>query len=195
MQTIQRHQFSRPPSPGFNANPANSILSQLSSGGRKPTGPLSTYTRILAPALLTSVLWSHVSIGMMAALAATFIAISGLILLQRLPAKQTDKSNWATSVGFGEQIWLNRLAVPIPPQLGARITTLYVVFWLGSLIALLGGATASPILTATGLAVTYCSQFVCFHKLVQLFKQMKDKAPLYRFWLSVPFNDNSKSAR
>lgn len=193
MQTNQRHQFSRPRPTGFSAHRPNSGLSNLSSGGRMPAGALSTYTKIIAPALLTATLWSHVSLGMMTAIVATSLAIVCLILLQRIPAKRNGKCGWAKSVGLGERIWLNRLSVPIPSQLGARITTLYVVFWLGSLIALLGGATASPVLAATSLAVAYCTQFVCFHKLIQLFRQMKDKAPLYRFWLATPGNDNARA--
>ena len=107
----------------------------------------------------------------------------------------SKKPSWASAVSYGERIWLNRLNTPIPDKLSARITTLFLVYWLGALIAYSGGITTSLVLTGTGLAVAYSAQLVCFQKLAVLFEQMKDKSPLYQFWSSTPDNDNSgKSA-
>lgn len=161
--------------------------------GRSPNGALATYLKIVAPWLLAAALWLHIWLGLLtAALLAIGLSIS-LVALQRLTIGNYGSLTWAKTIGFGERIWLNRLFVPIPEQLGARITTLYVVFWLGAAIALLGGATASWLLTASGLVVAFCAQIVCFRKLIELFHQMKSKTPLYHFWSAAPVNDNTKA--
>lgn len=193
MQTKQRHQYTRAQPGGFSAHPANAVLLHLRSGETPPSGSLSTYVKILAPGLVTAALWSHVWIGFTPALVIAFLAVVALIAIPRLQRVNGAAPSWANRVSFGERIWLNRLLVPIPPQLGARITTLYLVFWLGVLVALLGGITASAVLALTGLIVAHSAQFVCFRKLVQLFNQMKTGVPLYKFWSAAAGNDNGRA--
>ncbi|MET1415308.1 DUF6653 family protein [Roseibium sp. HPY-6] len=163
--------------------------------GRPPNGALATYLKIISPGILVAALWSHIWLGLMTAALLAIGLSFVLVAFQRLRFERYGNLTWAKSVGFGERIWLNRLFVPVPEQLGARITTLYVVFWLGASIALLGGSTASWVLTSSGLVVAYCAQFVCFRKLIELYHQMKSKAPLYDFWATVPVNDNTKAKR
>lgn len=191
MQTPER-QFHQVQPAHHRGHPANSVLGNLrSTGGGKPANARATYAKILAPALLSLAIWSHLWVGMAAASALTILSLAGLIFLQRQRTFEPQKPSWAAAVGYGERIWLNRLHTPIPDKLSARITTLYLVYWLGAVIAYAGGITTSIVLTGTGLTVAYSAQLVCFQKLVLLFEQMKEKSPLYQFWSSEPDNDNS----
>ncbi|MEO1112082.1 MAG: DUF6653 family protein [Pseudomonadota bacterium] len=191
MQTPER-QFHQVQQAHHRGHPANSVLGTLrTTGSGKPASARATYAKILAPALLSLAIWSHIWIGTYAAFALTALVLAGLLFLQRRRMVAPRKPSWATAVGFGERIWLNRLHTPIPDKLSARITTLYLVYWLGAVIAYTGGITTSLVLTGTGLAVAYSAQLVCFQKLAALFDQMKDKSPLYQFWSSASDNDNS----
>ena len=133
---------------------------------------------------------------------AVLLSIAGLAVLAGLTKlvgsashRISRKIGWANQVGFGEKIWLNRLLLPVPPGINYRLTTLYVVFWLGVLVAALGSLSAMPILSVTGLAVAYAAQLVWFGKLIELYRIMKDRNPLYRFWTAVPANDNLREVR
>lgn len=191
MQTPER-QFHQVQQAHHRGHPANSVLGNLrTTGGGKPAGARATYAKILAPALLSLAIWSHIWVGSSAAIALTALALAGLLFLQRQRMVVPKKPSWASAVGFGERIWLNRLHTPIPDKLSARITTLYLVYWLGAVIAYSGGITTSLVLTGTGLVVAYSAQLVCFQKLAALFDQMRDKSPLYQFWSSASDNDNS----
>ena len=148
--------------------------------------------------MLTGLLWTQVWIG---TTGAVLLSIAGLAVLAGLTklvggASQRigRKTGWANQVGFGEKIWLNRLLLPVPPGINYRLMTLYAVFWLGVLVAGLGSLTAMPILSITGLAVAYAAQLVWFGKLIDLYRIMKDRNPLYRFWTAEPANDNMRRA-
>ena len=191
MQTPER-QFHQVQPAHHRGHPANSVLGTLrTTGSGKPASARATYIKILAPALLSLSIWSHIWVGTYAALALTVLSLAVLLFLQRQRMVGPRKPSWANAVGYGERIWLNRLHTPIPDKVSARITTLYLGYWLGAVIAYSGGITTSPVLTVTGLAVAYSAQLVCFQKLAALFEQMKDKSPLYQFWSSAPDNDNA----
>lgn len=140
--------------------------------------------------MLTAALWTQIWLGFWSALLVAIAVLVFVIALPKLIGETGKNSDWAKQVSFGEKIWLNRLFLPVPASDSARLTTLYLVFWMGSLIALLGGFLTSSILSLTGLFVAYAAQFVSFGKLVQLYRTMKEKTPLYRFWTAVPQNDN-----
>nr|MEC9417607.1 DUF6653 family protein [Pseudomonadota bacterium] len=190
MQTTQRHPspLARPALKDANGLRAPVLLPKAATG--KPAPALATFMKILAPGMLTGALWTQAWLGVWGALLLAFAVLAGVIAVPRLVGETGKASSWAKRVSFGEKIWLNRLFLPVPATDSARITTLYLVFWMGGLIALLGGFLSSPILSLTGLAVAYAAQFVSFGKLIQLYQTMKDKTPLYRFWTAVPHNDN-----
>jgi len=190
MQTSHRYRFPNVQHPQDSAYPASSSLLHLRSGSSAPASPLTVLAKTAAPALLTAILWLQGWIGTTASITVAILALAALIALPRLQAASSGQENWAAKICFGERIFLNRLLIPIPSTLGARITTLYLVFWAGLIIALMGGVSASVLLSVTGLVVAYSAQLVYFQKLIELFRQMNDKVPLYRFWSSVPGNDN-----
>jgi uncharacterized protein DUF6653 len=191
MQTHERN-FSPVIGKGrLNAAAVNPPLLMLKRGAIKPAGAIATYAKIVSPALITFALWSHLWVGTAASVAMALIAVSAIVAISRKSGQTQKSRSWAVRVSFGERIWLNRLHIPIPSELNAKLTVLYLAFWTGTLVALSGGFTASVILTATGLIVAYSAMTVYFQKLVQLYRTMKEKEPLYRFWTSFAENDNT----
>lgn len=190
MQTSQRHPspLARPALKNANGLRAPVLLPKAATG--KPAPALATFMKILTPGMLTAALWTQIWLSFWSALLVAIAVLVFVIALPKLIGETGKNSGWAKQVSFGEKIWLNRLFLPVPASDSARLTTLYLVFWMGSLIALLGGFLTSPILSLTGLIVAYAAQFVSFGKLVQLYRTMKEKTPLYRFWTAVPQNDN-----
>ena len=156
----------------------------------KPASPLSVFSKILAPGLLTMGLWTHVWFGWPIAAAVFAIGLVTIAGLTQLSAARPGNSSWPSRVCYGERVWLNRLAVPVPHGLNYRITTLFLVYWTACLMAMLGAAMGSLVPALTGLLVAYCCQFVYFRKLLDLFDLMQHKHPLYRFWVTVASNDN-----
>lgn len=191
MQTPQRNlsSASRHSSDRGAGKTSPSALLTLGRSGR-PAGPLAVALKIVSPELLCALLWSHVWLGSALSISLAASAAALLLVVQRLSLTGGAGDTWPRHVGYGERIWLNRLILPVPRELGQRITVLYMVFWTGAAVALYGSASASIVLTLTGLAVAHSAQFACFRSLVALYRAMRKNAPLYRFWTICPGNDN-----
>ncbi|KZM48322.1 DUF6653 family protein [Labrenzia sp. OB1] len=194
---MQPSQLQIPPRTGpgqSNAFGTNTRLLLSSGGAGKSPRFVSPYVKLAAPALVTGALWSHLWIGHAVAVLLTIVIAAVLLLIPKPSIVSPHRNGWTKLVGFGERIWLNRLLVAVPQGLNRRLTTLYLVFWSGTFVAVLGGFTASPILTSTGLLVAYCAQIIGFQKLIQLYRVMKDRDPLYRSWSLTAENDNQHGA-
>lgn len=188
-------QIPRKTGPGqLNAFGSNTRLLRPSGGAGKSPRFVSPYVKLAAPVLVTGALWAQLWIGHAGAVLLTIVVAVVLLLIPRPSIVSSHRRSWTKLVVFGERIWLNRLLVAVPQGLNHRLTTLYLVFWTGTLVAVLGGFTASPILTSTGLLVAYCAQITTFQKLVQLYRVMKDRDPLYRSWSLTAENDNHRDA-
>ncbi|WP_269582369.1 DUF6653 family protein [Roseibium sp. Sym1] len=194
MQSSQPHrlQISRTGNHAASGAQTPSLLKYAQTG--KPASATAVLSKVLAPAVLSLGLWSKVWLGGAFAGLLCLVALILLVLAPKFPGMNIVRFNWARQVGFGEKIWLNRMVIPVPQGLNYRLTTLYMVFWSGVLVALWGGLATLPLLSATGLAVAYSAQFACFVKLIHLYRVMKDKYPLYRFWSKAAVNDNSAAA-
>lgn len=168
------------------------LMKSLRTG--RPATAATVFSKILAPALLTACLWSKIWIGPAAAIALCAAVLVLLVFAPKRFSTTVRGFDWARQVGYGEKIWLNRIFVPVPQALNYRLTTLYLVFWAGMLVALWGAIASLPLLSGTGLAVAYSAQASCFRKLIHLYTVMRDQYPLYRFWAASPVNDNSAHA-
>ncbi|MEM9634139.1 MAG: DUF6653 family protein [Pseudomonadota bacterium] len=190
MQITQRHHLPNAHVTQNDASGINTPLLLLKSRAAGPVGSVSTYAKILAPALLSAAIWAKLLVG---GVISVLLLAGVLLFLFKLPSLfpgNRQSNSWAQQASFGERIWLNRLLIPVPADVNQRITILYLVFWTGTLIAMLGAVSSSLLLSGTGLLVAYAAQGVCLGKLIGLYKEMKDKAPLYRFWTEKPVNDN-----
>lgn len=160
-------------------------------GTTPPASPAVILAKIAAPCVIVAGLWSQIWIGTGTACVLTVLMCIVLYsAAYRMPDFRSQGSILRL-IAYGERIWLNRIASPVPPQLNQQITVLNLVFLVGLLSAITGGFLTSPILTATGLAVCYAAQFVYFSKLNQLYQAMREKNALYRFWAISPNNDNT----
>ncbi|WP_298965228.1 DUF6653 family protein [uncultured Roseibium sp.] len=193
MQTTQRPSLSIA-NEHMTRTPVQPTLQLRAHGAMaRPASAMVTYIKIVAPCALTAALWTHVWLGSFGSILIAVAVMAGFLALSRLFIAAGKRSGWARRVSFGERVWLNRMVVPIPQNLNFRITTLYLVFWTGTLVAMTGGFTASLLLALSGLTVAYATQFVCFRKLIHLHSIMQDKTALYRFWSIEAVNDNSRS--
>lgn len=178
------------------ATPGMQLPIHLKTGtSGRPVSAFAVLCKLLAPAVLTASLWSKLWLGGVAAALLCLFALVLLVFGPRLLEGAGNRFNWARHVGFGEKIWLNRLFVPVPKDLNYRLTVLYIVFWTGVLVALWGGVATLPVLSISGLVVAYTAQAVCFRKLIHLYRLMKDKHPLYRFWTATAGNDNKAASK
>ncbi len=193
MQISQRHLTPYSRRRLQNASSAMPSLLLLKGSGAKPASAVSVFLKIAAPFVLSAALWAHIRIGYTSAAVLMIAVMFCLVAAPKIMGGRHRADTWASRVGFGERIWLNRLLLPIPQDINHTITTLYVVFWCGTLTAMAGGLTASLVLTGTGLVVACAAQFVCTRKLGELYQTMQDDVPLYRFWTAMPVNDNRMS--
>lgn len=145
--------------------------------------PLSVWTRVLLglPLLILAV-WSRVWIGGWWLLA--LAAVLGFIWVNpRMAPVPRHTDNWGAKAVFGERIWLNRKATPIParhrlaPHLLTAVSALGLPFLLWGLYAL----AIWP--TLLGAAFIYLGKMWFVDRMVWLFEDMKDTHPEYAAWL------------
>lgn len=155
-----------------------------------PTAASTILAKLLAPGVLTACLWTRSWFGMTEVVLLTLGVCMLLLFGPQIFSKAANRVTWARLAGYGERIWLNRLLIPVPQDLNHRLTILYIVFWLGALVAIWGAFAKLPILSVSGLVVAYSAQAVCLGKLIRLYAIMRERHPLYRFWSVLPVNDN-----
>ncbi|ADZ71086.1 hypothetical protein SL003B_2663 [Polymorphum gilvum SL003B-26A1] len=152
----------------------------------------SVWTRFATLPFLLAAIWSHVWIGTAGAVTAVAAVAVWLWLNPRLfpPPRRTDR--WHVRATFGERVWLNRMAVPIPPAEARAALALSLVTGAGFLAAVWGAAETNLLTTATGLVVTYVGKLAFLDRMVRLYETMKTAHPLYKAWSQVPVNDNRR---
>ncbi len=92
--------------------------------------------------------------------------------------------HWASKAVFGERIWLNRDAVPVPARHRTVPNILSVISGVGMLFVLWGLLVFDlwPILF--GIALVYCGKLWFLDRMVWLWEEMKDATEEYRSWLT-----------
>ena len=147
--------------------------------------PWSVWTRIATAPFLFLAAWSHVWIGWYALVPLVLVAV-WTWLNPRLFAVPADRTTWSARGVFGERVFLNRRAVPIPTShlfMGHLLTTLSAVSLLGFLI----GLYVQDLWLALGaftLAFVFKMWFV--DRMAWLFDQMHDTHPDYRARVDGP---------
>ena len=97
------------------------------------------------------------------------------------PPASTDR--WASKGTFGERVWLNRAAVPIPAH-HERIAALLVrVAGAGMLVVVYGLVALDGWATVAGVAITLLAKMWFCDRMVWLYEDMVDADPTYRSWL------------
>lgn len=152
----------------------------------------SVWTRTATMPLLLLALWSHVWIGIGGATLCVALAVIWSWVNPRLfPApKRTD--TWHSRATFGERVWINRGAVPIPRHHMIAAHLLAGIAATGAVIGVWGAVSTLLWPTLTGLSITLLGKFWFLDRMVWLYHDMKDVDPIYRSWERIPVNDNGK---
>ena len=144
--------------------------------------PWSVATRFLILPLLVAVIWARAWLGwwlvLPLGLIVVWIWVNPFVFP---PPRRTD--SWASKATFGERVWLNRRAVPVPAHHAAWAIGLSVAAGLGLVPMVWGvwqydlGWTVAGLLASMGAKTWFCD------RMVWLYEDMKDADPVYRSWL------------
>jgi len=152
------------------------------SAWARHASPWSVYSRIATMPLLMLALWSMHWIGWWALLPLALVA-AWLVANPRLFPPPKSTNSWASKATFGERVWLDRKAHPIPRhhERAAMITSSIAA--AGTLAMLAGVALAEPAVFFAGGSVAFLGKLWFVDRMVWLFEDMKDENPVYRSWL------------
>jgi hypothetical protein len=143
--------------------------------------PWSVWTRVASLPILLAAVWSHAWIGAWA-LVPVALVLLWLWLNPRLFPAPVRRESWSARATFGERVWLNRAAVPIPADHARMAQILTGASALGFAVAL-AGAFLNDLLAAVagGLIAWFAKMWFC-DRMVWLYDEMKDKHPPYADW-------------
>ncbi|GAA0781881.1 hypothetical protein GCM10009077_29070 [Roseibium denhamense] len=156
---------------------------------------MAVFFRFTLALLLTSAIWASHLAGLGAALFVLGASIALLMAAARLLPKRSRFILATKQIGYGERIWLNRLLIPVPPEMNRQLTIGFIVSFSGLIAAIIGAFYASMIVSVTGLAVAYTAQIACMRTQRALYRAMKTQHPLYSFWDAEAGNDNKASPK
>jgi hypothetical protein len=143
--------------------------------------PWSVWTRVASLPLLLVAIWSHAWLGIWALIPVAFV-MAWLWLNPRLFPPPARKDGWSARATFGERVWLNRRAVPIPEH-QARMAHILTSISAAGFVVALAGALLNELLAAVagGLVAWFAKMWFC-DRMVWLYDEMKDKHPPYATW-------------
>lgn len=149
-------------------------------------------TRLIAGPVLVLAIWSRVWLSPPLVLLACVAAVVLLWVPARLLPNLKGRFLWADRAAYGERIWINRLAIPVPLEENHTAMVLSLTSTVGFLVALIGAFFADPWLCGSGLLVGTATKLVYLHRMTRLYALMRHKHALYRFWTINPINDNRR---
>jgi hypothetical protein len=94
--------------------------------------------------------------------------------------------HWASKAVFGERVWLNRDAVPVPVHHRTAPNILSGVSGIGMLFVLWGVLMFDLWPTVFGMALVYCGKLWFLDRMAWLWEDMRDTDPEYRSWTKSP---------
>jgi len=162
---------------------------------QRSASPAGVTIRLACLISFAAALSTHTSLGVWAALAlgiGCLVCLNSLVFV--LPSARRGNS-WAARACYGERIWMNRLAVPVPPEDVRPAIVLSVASMSGAAVLLAGAWMNSLLLAASGCAVYLAARLVFLDRMAALYVKMQSAHPLYRSWALRPDNDNSHRRR
>ena len=144
--------------------------------------PLSVWTRFSCLPLIVLAIWSRAWIGWWC-LVPLALALFWTWINPRAFPPPAFTDNWASKGTFGERVFLNREAIPVPPHhkrwavvlAGLSVTGLPFLVW--------GLWQLSVSWTLLGLVLIVLPKVWFVDRMVWLYEDMKDAAPEYADWL------------
>ncbi|WP_316648575.1 DUF6653 family protein [Ovoidimarina sediminis] len=144
--------------------------------------PWSVYTRFTILPLLTVTTWARDALGWWILLPVAAIVV-WIWANPRVFPKPATTNNWASKGTFGERVFLNRAALPVPDHHRHWAFGLSFAAGLG-LIPLVWGIIAYDVgLTPFGMALSMGAKIWFVDRMVWLYEDMKEADPVYRAWL------------
>jgi hypothetical protein len=144
--------------------------------------PWSVWTRVASLPLLLAAIWSHAWLGLWA-LAPVALVILWLWLNPRLFPAPARTDTWSARATFGERVWLNRKAVPIPDHHAGAANILTAVSAAGFVVALVGAVLNDWLPTVAGGLIAWFAKMWFCDRMVWLYDEMKNTHPPYAQWL------------
>jgi len=146
------------------------------------SNPWSVYTRFTCLPLIVLAIWSRVWLGWWA-LVPLALALLWTWYNPRAfgPPARTD--NWASMGTFGERVFLNRKALPVPHHHARMAMVLTWVSAVGMAILVYGLVVLNLWATICGILVGVGGKVWFVDRMVWLYRDMKDASPDYAAWL------------
>ena len=160
---------------------------------QRHANPLSVYTRYTALPLLAMAIWSRVWLGWWALLPVA-LAVAWIWLNPRLFGVPASTRSWASRSVLGEQVWLRRRQVPIPPEHARAALLLSIANGAFSLLVVYGLVMLDMAATVAGLALVILVKSWFLDRMVWLFETMAAMHPPYADWLRPGASDQTVAA-
>lgn len=146
--------------------------------------PWSVWSRFTCLPLLALAVWSRVWLGWWA-LVPVALALFWIWWNPRAfpPPARTD--NWASKGTFGERVYLNRKAVPIPAHHELAASILAAGSGPGAVLLVYGLADLHLWATLFGLFATMVPKIWFVDRMAWLYQDMRDATPEYASWLKT----------
>lgn len=144
--------------------------------------PWSVWTRFSILPLLVGTVWARIWLGWWVILPLSLVVV--WIWVNPFAFPPPDRTDtWAAKATFGERVWLNRKAVPVPAHHAAWARGLSAAAGIGLLPLVWGVAVLDAGWTLAGLILTMGAKIWFCDRMVWLYDDMKDTEPAYRSWL------------
>ena len=141
----------------------------------------SVWTRFFILPLLTLIVWHRDDLDWV-----TWVFI-GLILFWTwinpcFFGKPATTKHWASKAVFGERVWLNTKALPIPSHHNRAILVLNTITGLGLPFLACGLYQYDFWMTIFGLTLVILGKLWFLDRMVWIYEDMKNKSKIYTSW-------------
>lgn len=160
---------------------AERLMSMDDATWARHANPWSFWTRFSALPLLALAIWSRVWIGGYSWGAVAVVAL-WIWLNPRVFAPPTNTDNWPSRAVMGERVYLNRAAVPVPPEFVLIATVLNVLTGLGAMVMGYGLWVLNLEVVLGGMAVSMLTKTWFVDRMAMLFDLMQDASAEYQGW-------------
>ncbi|MDJ0858568.1 MAG: hypothetical protein QNJ03_05785 [Dinoroseobacter sp.] len=166
---------------------AERLMGMDDAAWARHANPWSGYSRFTVLPLLVLAIWSRVWLGWFA-----LVPIAACILWARInprafPPPESVEA-WVTRGVFGERVFLNRNAVPVPSHHVTWAYLLTTVSAVGVPPLIWGLWALDPVWTLLGLVLTMGGKVWFVDRMAWLWADMKDADPTYQAWARGEFN-------
>ncbi len=144
--------------------------------------PLSVWTRFAVLPLLALSIWSRTWIGWWCTVPLV-LSIIFMMVNPLLFPKPRSTRHWASRSVFGERVWSERTAVPVPPQFtSGALNATYAIQLAGAVLLTYGLVRLDVVDTIAGLVIMQTAKAWYLDRQVLLFQEMKGRHPQYAEW-------------